>query len=143
MPLLVCTVSATDWLMLVIFCLHILIVFVHSFLWALLVRWCVPTKIDINAASGEVDLSQVILSNGFGFVKPKDVCFLCGNTRGLKEPCAEEDCCFGSSGNTPFFHPTCARQAGLEVKDDSDMESLFYGKCEFSIDCVSMDNLRF
>ena len=95
---------------------------------AVLYRWCAPTKLDIDAAIGCVEMSQVVLSNGNGFIKPKDVCLLCGNTKGLKEPCVEEDCCVGDDGNKPFFHPTCARQAGLEVKDDPSMPTLFYGK---------------
>lgn len=91
-------------------------------------RWCAPTKLDINVGTGVVDLTQVVLSNGAAFIKPKDVCFLCGNTRGLKEPCVVEDCfCADRNGSRPLFHPTCARQAGLEVKDDSDLNTLFYG----------------
>jgi len=92
--------------------------------------WCAPGKMQIHPSTGCVDLSQVVLSNGSGFIHPKRVCYLCGNTKGLKEPCAEEDCCFGGDeqGNLPTFHPTCARQAGLEVKDSSMMDFLFYGK---------------
>lgn len=40
-----------------------------------------------------------------------------------------EDCfCADKNGNRPVFHPTCARQTGLEVKDDSSMATLFHGK---------------
>ncbi|CAB9514837.1 Protein Jade-1 [Seminavis robusta] len=102
-------------------------IWVHT----LCAMWCAPAKIPIDADTGTADLSQLVMSDGRGFVRAKDACFLCGKARGLKEPCAEEECHYADAGNhkMPFFHPTCARQAGLEVKDDSSRDEIFYVKC--------------
>lgn len=70
----------------------------------------------------------MVLSNGFGLIKPNYACFLCGNKSGLKEQCAQEDCNCDGKGGAPYFHPTCARQAGFEVKDDTECATLFYCK---------------
>jgi hypothetical protein len=90
---------------------------------------------EIQQDDGVVEMSQVVLSNGNGFIKPKDVCFLCGGSNGLKEACQVEDCCNGEDGKTPFFHPTCARQAGLEVSSsDEDKDIMFFGMATTEIE---------
>jgi hypothetical protein len=97
------------------------------------VRWCAPGKIVIDSDKAEIDLSNLVMGHGRGFVKERDVCFLCGSTKGLKEPCCDEECHCADTGHNskrPCFHPTCARQAGLEVKDDSSMDEVFYGEFE-------------
>ena len=84
--------------------------------------------------NGEVDLSQVILSNGKGLVRSSGVCFLCGKSGGLKALCKVDTCCAtlpeSSKSNYHLcFHATCARQAGLEVSTvEVGRQTDFYGE---------------
>lgn len=79
--------------------------------------------IVLDANTGRVNLSNVVLGNGKEFIKKKVACFLCGNKGGLKMKCNKESKCGPVS-----FHVTCARQAGLEVRDEY-KNAMFYLKC--------------
>ena len=63
-------------------------------------------------SNGVLDASNSILTAGTSFVKPDRRCFLCGCKDGLKIPCAE----CGKGPKKPYYHPTCARQAGFQVE---------------------------
>jgi hypothetical protein len=85
----------------------------------------------VSMDTGEVDLSDVIMSHGRGFVIPNVKCFLCGNSGGLKIKCDHEGCRVtdGDKMLPTSFHATCARQAGLEVNSEEiGRKTHFYGK---------------
>lgn len=73
---------------------------------------------------GHVDFSDVVMSHGRSFVTASTKCAVCGLSGGLKVKCDVRGCmCIeGESGNhiPSYFHPTCARQAGLEVSSEDD-----------------------
>jgi hypothetical protein len=90
--------------------------------------------------TGEVDLSNVVMSHGRGFVQPNIKCFLCGNSGGLKIKCDHEGCRVtdGDKQLPTSFHATCARQAGLEVNSEEiGRKTHFYGKLQGRIDVNS------
>lgn len=71
------------------------------------------------------------MTHGNGFVQEKVRCALCGNKSGLKMRCSQPQCRAWGERARPFmFHPTCARQAGLEVSAGGDDEEL-----SFSVRC--------
>mmetsp|Transcript_8747 Transcript_8747/g.13417 ORF Transcript_8747/g.13417 Transcript_8747/m.13417 type:complete len:850 (+) Transcript_8747:51-2600(+) len=106
---------------------------------ALCTLWQFPT-ISVDHATGMVDCSNVIMSNGRGHIKSKPKCGLCGLNGGLKIQCDEPGCRAFGEIRTPFhFHPTCARQAGIEIDTMPDEESgyyRFYGKCFVHSGCA-------
>jgi hypothetical protein len=56
------------------------------------------------------------MNNGIEFIRPQIRCALCGHKKGLKLDCHGSDCRAWGTLKDPFhFHPTCARQAGMEV----------------------------
>lgn len=54
---------------------------------------------------------MIILSHGFGHVKEKVMCSLCGRKDGIKNMCSSN----GSCERKLRFHATCAREAGFQV----------------------------
>ena len=77
------------------------------------------------------DFSNVVMSNGQGYIQGKIPCCVCGKTRGMKRRCSHADCrARGEKKQAYHFHISCARQAGYEVNhdDDSDEQEEFYGK---------------
>jgi len=87
--------------------------------------------------TGQVDCSNVVLSNGRSLVQRGLRCSLCGQTGGLKLKCAHDDCCYLIDGERvdTLFHVTCARQAGLEVNAVEGQHTRFYGKSNFRLFC--------
>ncbi|KAL3922397.1 MAG: hypothetical protein SGILL_002227 [Bacillariaceae sp.] len=85
-----------------------------------------------NIAVGKdcvVNTSNVVLSNGRGYVRDKHRCGLCGLKSGLKTRCADQTCRARGETRSPYhFHVTCARQAGLDVSHSDEKEVGFYGK---------------
>jgi hypothetical protein len=77
-----------------------------------------------------VDLSDVIMTHGKGFIFSGNRCGLCGGKEGLKAKCIHEGCRGWGGKSKPYmFHATCAREAGLEVDcQEQDRELLFYGE---------------
>jgi hypothetical protein len=113
--------------------------FVANFPFAFSSSW--NTGAIVSMDTGEVDLSDVIMSHGRGFVIPNVKCFLCGNSGGLKIKCDHEGCRVtdGDKMLPTSFHATCARQAGLEVNSkEIGRKTHFYGKLQGRIDIVSM-----
>lgn len=99
---------------------------------------------------GKIDLSQVVLSDGRGqMINREQLCFLCGQTGGIKMKCDQAGCCeYGvaaeGDGQPLVMHATCARQAGLEVRlDDSDDEVYFYGTSKIIILSPDLDSRLF
>jgi hypothetical protein len=91
------------------------------------------TKAIVSMETGEVDLSNLVMSHGKGFVIPNVKCFLCGNSGGLKIKCDHEGCRVtdGDKQLPTSFHATCARQAGLEVNSkEIGRKTHFYGKSQ-------------
>eukprot|EP00529_Nitzschia_sp_RCC80_P015127 CAMPEP_0113524238 /NCGR_PEP_ID=MMETSP0014_2-20120614/46116_1 /TAXON_ID=2857 /ORGANISM="Nitzschia sp." /LENGTH=703 /DNA_ID=CAMNT_0000422349 /DNA_START=61 /DNA_END=2168 /DNA_ORIENTATION=- /assembly_acc=CAM_ASM_000159 len=78
-----------------------------------------------------VDCSNVIMSNGTGFVLGKNRCGLCGMKNGLKAKCAQQGCrTRAGERQVPYhFHATCARQAGFELDHQDGQDSHFYVHC--------------
>jgi hypothetical protein len=93
--------------------------------------WNPSVVVDID--TGEVDLTNVVMSHGRGFVIPNIKCFLCGNFGGLKIKCDHQGCRVtdGEKQLPTSFHVTCARQAGLEVSSkEIGRKTHFYGKSQ-------------
>ena len=85
-------------------------------------------KLTVLHDIGEVDCTNVIMSNGRGHILGKSRCGLCGRKEGLKARCAEETCRARGEKRYPYvFHVTCARQAGFEVNHDDYITPCFYG----------------
>lgn len=61
----------------------------------------------------------------FGFINDKFRCEVCGQMGGLKAICTHRGCVKkhegdGDTTESLYFHPTCARQAGLEAAESGD-----------------------
>eukprot|EP00985_Skeletonema_marinoi_P032965 scaffold40107_cov183-Skeletonema_marinoi.AAC.1 len=68
----------------------------------------------------KIDCFNIVMADGRRHVTHQFRCFLCGKKDGAKVHCVEE-CCIAPGGTKiPYFHVTCARQAGLEVSSDPD-----------------------
>lgn len=96
-----------------------------------LYRWQFP-KIGIDDKTGMANCSDVIMSDGRGHILKKSKCALCCLNGGLKVKCDEPKCRAWGQLRTPvYLHPTCARQAGLEIDTMPDNKSYyhFYGRC--------------
>ena len=78
---------------------------------------------------GAVDFRDVVTPHTrHGFINDKHRCFVCGLFGGLKTACDHPGCLKKRGGednsvDSLYFHPTCARQAGLEVSE----ADKFYG----------------
>ena len=86
----------------------------------------------------EVDLSNVIMTHGTGFIQEKSRCALCGKKFGLKLKCSGEGCrARGERSRPAAFHLSCARQAGLEVNNRalSENEVEFFVHCHKHLSC--------
>lgn len=84
----------------------------------------------VDATNRRVDCSNVIMSNGKGYIKANTKCNLCGMNTGLKAKCGDPNCrARGEKGKPYAFHITCARQAGLEVQHEDERDPSFFGKC--------------
>lgn len=91
--------------------------------------WSKGINIIPNECSA--DFSNVVMSNGQGYVQGKIPCYLCGKTRGMKSRCSHSNCrARGEKKQAYYFHVSCARQAGYEVNhdDDPDDKEEFYGE---------------
>lgn len=71
------------------------------------------------------------MSKGTELIGANVCCSLCGGNGGLKTSCSEEGCrCWGQRRGAYSFHVTCAREAGLEVRDRPDGNRFFFDtKC--------------
>ena len=75
---------------------------------------------------GTVNCSDIIMSNGLDHILGGTKCSLCGENGRMKVGCSEEGCrAWGQKKGAYRFHVTCAREAGLEVKDKIDSDSTF------------------
>jgi hypothetical protein len=86
----------------------------------------------IYGEDGRVDCANVIMSDGHSFILGKNKCDLCGASGGMKVQCCEEGCRAWGEKHQPYhFHVTCAREAGLELKDKQapDGYLLFETRC--------------
>ena len=79
----------------------------------------------------EVDVFNIVMSDGRRHVTHQHRCLLCGLKTGAKVKCDEESCIApGGTKGKPHFHVTCARQAGLDVSiEDDDGMHHFNMKC--------------
>lgn len=78
---------------------------------------------------GGVDFRDVVTPHSkHGFVHDKHPCQVCGQKGGLKTVCSHPGCVMERDGETIglYFHPTCARQAGLEATEN---EQKCYREC--------------
>lgn len=73
---------------------------------------------------GAVDLRDVVKPHSkHGFIFDKFRCEVCGHYGGLKTRCNFPGCVKKHSDDAVdalYFHPTCARQAGLEATEEID-----------------------
>lgn len=71
---------------------------------------------------GHVEFRDVVTPHSkFGFINDKFRCEICGHFGGMKMKCNHPGCRKKHENNIEdglYFHPTCARQAGLQVADD-------------------------
>lgn len=88
-------------------------------------------------------MTNAILGDGKGMVTSNSMCVVCGITIGIKAKCSVENCCIPDNGVATTMHVTCARQIGLEVRNNEKTGS-FIGKlsCTFpeaipQTDCIS------
>ena len=80
-----------------------------------------------SVREGTVNCSSIVMSKGTGLILETVRCFLCGDNRKMKMSCSEEGCrCWGQKKGAYSFHVTCAREAGLEVRDKQDEFGQFY-----------------
>lgn len=87
--------------------------------------------IHVNPKTCSADFSNVVMSNGQGYIQGKVPCYLCGKTRGMKTRCSNVNCrARGEKKQAYHFHVSCARQAGYEVNhdDESEEQEEFYRK---------------
>ena len=84
-----------------------------------------------------VNVSNVVMSNGRGLVKAKQICHLCGLPNGLKAQCSDTNCRANGEKRHPYrFHVTCAREAGYEVDEEPAsffVKCYFHGACEYNL----------
>ena len=66
----------------------------------------------------EVDCFNIVMSDGRRHVTHQFRCLLCGKFEGAKVNCYEGGCVAPGGTKNPYFHVTCARQAGLEVSSE-------------------------
>lgn len=86
----------------------------------------------MDETTEEVNLSNVIMSHGHGFVKEQNVCELCGHKRGMKKRCQHSGCRQWGQANKPsHVHLTCGRQAGFEVNTREAKDGTF----QFFVHC--------
>ncbi len=86
-------------------------------------------SLDIDASDFKVNCSNVVMSNGMGYIRAKNKCILCGLQTGLKAKCADANCrARGEKRNPYWMHVTCGRQAGYEVQHEDDHDPPFYGE---------------
>lgn len=98
----------------------------YTFLQSLAFSWL--KGLDVDGRACKVNCSNIVMSNGKGYVRGSHRCALCGRRGGLKARCADLNCrARGERRNAYHFHVTCAREAGLEVNHDDQLESEFYG----------------
>lgn len=76
---------------------------------------------------GTVNCSDIIMSNGLEHIKGGIKCALCGKNGRMKVGCSEEGCRAWGQRKGPYrMHVTCAREAGLEVKDKTGSDGHFF-----------------
>mmetsp|Transcript_18936 Transcript_18936/g.28565 ORF Transcript_18936/g.28565 Transcript_18936/m.28565 type:complete len:1541 (-) Transcript_18936:2566-7188(-) len=93
--------------------------------------WNYP-ELEMDETTEEVNLSNVIMSHGHGFVKEQNVCELCGHKKGMKKRCQQARCRQWGQANKPsYVHLTCGRQAGFEVNTREAKDGAF----EFFVHC--------
>jgi hypothetical protein len=91
----------------------------------------------LDETSYEVNLHNVIMTHGKGFILGANACELCGQKGGLKAKCCGEknsgrECRQrGQKRGASHVHLTCARQAGFPVKDQLNTEE----EVEFVVCC--------
>jgi hypothetical protein len=88
--------------------------------------------LEVNGRHCKVDCSNVVMSNGKGYILGKTRCGLCGLRGGMKAKCYDPTCRARGERRIPYhFHVTCSRQAGLEVNhnDRHPSDGQFYGTC--------------
>eukprot|EP00986_Skeletonema_menzelii_P009435 scaffold4301_cov144-Skeletonema_menzelii.AAC.2 len=68
----------------------------------------------------EINCFNIVMADGRRHVTHQSRCFLCGKFEGAKVHCFDESCITPGGTKNPYFHVTCARQAGLEVSSDPD-----------------------
>ena len=77
--------------------------------------------LEVDDRKCEVNLSNVVMAHGKGYVNGKVRCALCGFQTGMKAKCANENCRARGERRTPYyFHVSCAREAGFEVSHDDE-----------------------
>lgn len=96
-------------------------------------RWQYPS-LFWDETKKEVNLSNVIMTHGRGFILKTSRCEICGQDDGLKMRCAYPACRQrGQLGKASTAHVTCARQIGFQVDNrPSEKEGL---DTEFFIHC--------
>ena len=91
--------------------------------------WHESSGVVVDNPNASVDCSNVVMSNGRGYVRASMKCNICGMTTGLKAQCGDSNCrARGEKKKGYAFHITCARQAGLETLHDEKREPSFLGK---------------
>jgi hypothetical protein len=92
----------------------------------------------MDETKGEVNLNNVIMTHGRGFILGTTPCQLCGNKGGMKVKCSHPACRQrGQKTKAVFAHVTCAKQAGFEVghRHDDDGNPDFYVNCYRHVEC--------
>lgn len=84
--------------------------------------------------SEKIECTNIIMADGASHVDGKKRCSLCGRKDKVKMPCSDDRC--QTAKDKPWFHLSCARQAGLDVYDDEiDKEPIFHVKCFAHVRC--------
>ena len=92
----------------------------------------------LHPATGSVDTSNTVLSNGRGHVQSQYRCGLCGLKTGLKTKCSDITCRARGERRAPYhFHISCARQAGLEVAHNDNHDPEYFSKFDFADNVVN------
>lgn len=92
----------------------------------------------MDETKGEVNLNNVIMTHGRGFILGTTPCQLCGNKGGMKVKCSHPNCRQrGQKTKAVFAHVTCAKQAGFEVghRHDDEGNPDFYVNCYRHVNC--------